>query len=405
MPCRVKSLFYTVVPEISPRSKKLPTIPLNLCHIVSDQNIASVSVEGIKMLVKERSNSIYSLIKGLDQDDVSKVVKIIRETDENEQAPLVERIGWVLQLKNDKNIERIKCEGIGQHEDEMDGTFLCRVFIEEFNTFHKIANRSFGDFLFENRSFTIFSQIMNIPNLDNFSFTPTVVEKIKNKCKKHFINRSYSDYCEFTSGNYGPNNGLAIDRGSRENGAAKIKSGKTVFNPERYKKSDIFFIDKNTGLLWVSVQNVNHADLEFYRSMVSEAVTGRTDTFKILNFDFSILHNEVLSTLYEKSFGKVKKILLREVKYKAKIGKSHRGPFTTTRQHDDCLTKYSDFMNERKNIGQFTYAKFHLYLEGDVKDEIIIKQHSVSTKNQIRESDIVTFLNKLGFMPKGHYDA
>ena len=287
----------------------------------------------------------------------------------------------------------------------MAGTFLCRVFTEEFNIFHRIVDRSFEDFLFENRSFTIFSPIRSVLNLDSFSFTPGVVEEIKKKCREYFKNRNYSDYCDLIPGHYGQNNGLVIDRGSRENGAAKIKSGRTVFNPERYKKSDIFFVDKNTRQLWVSVQNVNSADLEFYRTMVSEVVTGKTDTFKILNFDFSILCDKSLSSLGKNSFGRVEKILLREVRYKAKTGKSHKGPFSTTRQHGDCLTNYSDFMDERMDIRQFTYAKFHLFLEDGIKDEVIVKQHSVSTKGQIRESDMIQFLSKLRFMPQGHCDA
>ena len=357
------------------------------------------------MLAKEKSNSIYSLIKDYTQNDVQRVVEVIRQVNENEQAPIVEAIGWVLNLLSDTNIERVIAEGIMQQEGETTGIFLCRVFIEHFNVFQKIADRAFGEFVFDKRSFTIFSPTRNISTLDNFTLTSTVMKEIETRCKGHFKDRNYSDYCEFIPGNYGSKYGLIIDRGSRENGAAKIKSGKTVFNPDRYKKSDILFIDKETGLLWISVQNVNKTDLYFYKDMASEIMIGQSDVFKILNFNFSILTSNSLLTLGEKSFGRIEKVLLREVRYKPEIGKSHKGSFTTTREHHDCLTNYPDFINERMHISQFSFAKFHLHLEGNVKDEIIIKRHSISTGNQVKESDIGKFLNKLGLMPTGHCDA
>ena len=62
-------------------------------------------------------------------------------------------------------------------------------------------------------------------------------------------------------------------------------------------------------------------------------------------------------------------------------------------------------MDERRGISQFNFAKFHIFLEGGQKDEVIIKKNAVSTRNIISEKDMNTFLNHFSFMPKGYINA
>lgn len=387
-------------------TERLPSIPLNLCHVISDQNVAKITVEGLKLLTYGKINSLYEEIKAYSQDDVSKVVQLLRSMDTDEQSGLVEAMAWILHLNNSKNIERLIVEGESPNEGEVNGTYLCRVFVNNFKAFRRVAQRSFGDFLFEKRAFTIFKSVKPIKNLDTFQFTPEIIDLVKRECKVHFRSRNYSEYCDPIPGNYGQqNHGLEINRGSREDGAAKIKNDKTIFNPDRYKKSDILFIDRDTGLLWISVQNTNQADLNFYRNLLSRVVTGEDEGFQIMNFDFSFLYEDSLSLLGERKIGKIEKILLREARYRPEAGISHKGPFTTSKGKEDCLTKYDDFMDNRLNFSQFTSVKLHVFLEGELKDEIIIKQHSVSTRNQIKEEDMMALLSELKIMPMGYYNA
>ncbi|MBG59182.1 MAG: hypothetical protein CMJ16_01865 [Peredibacter sp.] len=387
-------------------TERLPSIPLNLCHVISEQNVAKVTVEGLKLLTYGRIDTFYNGIKSYTQDDVPSVVQLLRSMDRNEQSTLVEAMAWILHLNNSKNIERLIVEGESPNEGEVNGTYLCRVFVNNFKAFRRVAQRSFGDFLFEKRTFTIFRPVKPIKNLDTFQFTQEIIDLVKSECKVHFRSRNYSEYCDPIPGNYGQkNHGLEVNRGSREDGAAKIKNEKTIFNPDRYKKSDIMFIDRDTGLLWISVQNTNQADLNFYKNLFSKIITGEEKSFEIMNFDFSFLYEETLSLIGGRKIGKIEKILLREARYRPEVGISHKGPFTTGKGKEDCLTKYDDFMENRLNFSQFTSVKLHVFLEGELKDEIIIKQHSVSTRNQIREEDMMALLSELRIMPMGHYDA
>lgn len=387
------------------KEDKLPTIKSDLFNTINDQNIAKISVEGVKLLTKDNAPNTYKELVNLGKEDVDKVVNIIRIASDLERGYIVETIAWVLQLRSDKNIDRLISEGLVFRDDECKGSFVCRAFSEHKEVFKRVADRSFGDYLFENRSFTLFKLNSFISNLDTFQFSDEMIKSIEERSSKHFHFRSYSDYCEPVPGNYGKNHGLAISRGSREDGAAKIRSKKTVFYPDRYKKSDIFFIDKETGFLWISVQNTNRIDLEFYRSMISEVVTGKSDGFLEVSFNFSLLSSDHLTSALEKQFGKVEKILLREVRFVKELGKSKKGPYTTSKHSEDCLTNYKDFMDERRGISQFNFAKFHIFLEGGQKDEVIIKKNAVSTRNIISEKDMNTFLNHFSFMPKGYINA
>lgn len=390
----------------SSKFSRLPSIPINLCHVISDQNIAKITVEGLKLITREGFDSIYNKIKNLHQDNIPTIIEFMRSMEISEQGILVEKLAWILQLNNNRSIERLIAEGEPQNENEANGTYLCRVFVDNFSVFHNVAQRSFCDFLFEKRSFTIFTPTKAFRNIDNFRFTPDKVDIVRDKCRAYFKSRSYSDYCDPISGNYGPkNHGLEINRGSREDGSAKIKNNKIIFNPDRYKKSDVMFIDRETGLLWISVQNTNRSDLDFYRKLLSKIIMGDEEGFQVINFDFSFIHDDGLDSLDRKKIGEIEKILLREVRYRSELGMSHKGPFTTNKSQEDCLTKYPDFMDNRKEFTSFTSIKLHIFLKNGLKDEIIIKEHSVSTRNQINESDMMGLLSDLNIMPQGHCDA
>jgi hypothetical protein len=59
-------------------TERLPSIPLNLCHVISDQNVAKITVEGLKLLTSGRINSLYEEIKAYSQDDVPKSLSVIK---------------------------------------------------------------------------------------------------------------------------------------------------------------------------------------------------------------------------------------------------------------------------------------------------------------------------------------
>lgn len=383
---------------------KLPDAKMSLSYLISTPVLAKITAQAIINVASSLEPSLHQKISHYTQSDIDNIATEIRTSEPS--TDFINALATIYRLDSVKEIERFHAEGFRPEIDEMNTVFLARMFVEQQQTFINIALRSAGDTYFEDRAYTIFVPKNVIPNLENFKFTPEILKTVHERCKAHFKNRNYTDFCELISGNYGQHHGIEIGRGSPESGSAKVAKGKAFYGTDRFRKTDNMFFDRETGFVWISVQNVNKTDLKFYIGLMSELLTGKADSFRPIKFNFGFLRCADLKTDLSVSFGEVCSLRLRLASPHPRIGLSRKGAFTTDKHREDCLTNYSDFMESRVQ-DTFKEVKFHAILDADtgMKDVIVIKDSSIKTGNLIKEADMMQLLVNLQMLPKGPYNA
>ncbi|MFG1520353.1 hypothetical protein [Halobacteriovorax sp. ZH1_bin.1] len=385
-------------------STKLPDAKMNLSHLMTPTVFASITAPAIISIAKILEPNLYKKISHFNQSHIDDISNEIRRSEPS--TNFTNTLATIYRMDSVKDIERFHAEGFYPLEDEMNPVFLSRMFSEQPDLFYKIALRSAGDTYFEDRAYTIYVPKNVQLGIEDFKFTEEALDLVRERCKTHFKNRNYTDFCELISGNYGQHHGIEIGRGSLESGSAKVAKGKAFFGTDRFRKTDNMFFDRDTGYIWISVQNVNKADLNFYIGLMSELLTGKPDSYKPIKFNFNFLTGVDLETILSTSFGEVCGMKLRSASARPRLGASRKGPYTTGRHHEDCLIKYDDFM-ENRSIEKFKALKLHALLDASsgMKDVIEIKESSIKTGNQIKESDMMELLRVLGMLPRGPYNA
>ena len=383
---------------------KLPEAKMSLSHLVSPSVLAKITAQAVINVAEYLEPTLHQKISQYTQSDVDRIAAEIRICEPS--TSFTNALATIYRLDNVKDIERFHAEGFYPDLNEMNTVFLARMFVKQQQTFINIALRSAGDTYFKDRSYTIFVPKNVIPSLEDFKFTPEILKMVDERCKAHFKNRNYTDFCELISGNYGQHHGIEIGRGSPESGSAKVAKGKAYYGTDRFRKTDNMFFDRDTGFVWISVQNVNKADLSFYIGLMSELLTGKVDSFKPIKFNFRFLSGIGLTSVLTASFGEVCSLRLRLASPHPRIGVSRKGAFTTDRHREDCLTNYGDFMESRVK-DTFKEVKLHAILDADsgMKDVIVIKDSSIKTGNLIKEADMMHLLVNLQMLPKGPYNA
>lgn len=383
---------------------KLPDAKMSLSYLMTPTVLAKITAPGIITLASFIEPNLHKKISHYKQVDIEYIANEIRTSEPS--TNFINALATIYRLDSVKDIERFQAEGFSPRGEEMNTVFLARMFVEQHETFINVALRSAGDTYFEDRAYTIFVPKNVVAGLDDFKFTTEKLELVRERCKAHFKNRNYTEFCELISGNYGQHHGIEIGRGSLESGSAKVAKGKAFYGTDRFRKTDNMFFDRDTGFVWISVQNVNQTDLKFYIGLMSELLTGKPDSFKPIKFNFTFLLTPALETLLVTSFGDVCGLRLRSANASPKIGTSRKGPYTTGRHHEDCLTKYSDFMENRAGE-KFKAIKLHALLDANsgMKDVIEIKDSSIKTGNYIRETDMMQLLMTLNMLPKGPSNA
>lgn len=383
---------------------KLPEAKMNLSHLLTSTVLAKISAQAIITVASSIEPTLHQKISHYKQADIDQIAIEIRTSEPS--TDFTNALATIYRLNSIKDIERFQVEGFSPLEDELVTLFLARMFVEQRETFMKVALRSAGDTYFEGRAYTIYVPTKVILGLENFKFTTEKLEMVRERCKAHFKNRNYSDFCDLITGSYGQHQGIEVGRGGLEAGSAEVAKNKSFYGTRRFKKTDNIFFDRDTGFVWISVQNVNQADLKFYIALFSELLTGRADSFKPIKFNFNFLNSNNLESLLSNSFGDVCGLRLRSASAQPRIDTSRKGPYTTGKHHEDCLTKYSDFM-ENRTTEKFKAIKLHALLDTNsgMKDVIEIKDSSIKAGNQIKETDMMQLLVALNMLPKGPYNA